>query len=761
MAHLDRESSDPTRLRGVAVLAAAGALLAAPLAAGAAAPPGTAAAAPTSTSVAPPAATSQDGPVESTIHVDPVAGLPEDFINGVDISSILSLEESGVTFHDAAGAGADIFELLAAHDVNYVRIRVWNDPFDADGNGYGGGNVGVDRAITIGQRATAAGMRVLVNFHYSDFWADPAKQMAPKAWQGFDGDVEQTAAAVHDFTTGALEAFEEAGVDVGMVQVGNETNNGVAGVTGLDNLARVLAAGAEATRQVLPDALIAVHFTNPETEGRYAAAAAALQAADVDYDVFASSYYSFWHGSLTNLTNVLNEIRTEYGKDVLVVETSWAYTPDDGDGHPNSVNSDTYDYPLTEQGQADAIRDVIEATVNAQGIGVFYWEPAWLPVGPPDQWEANAALWEAHGSGWATSHASDYDPADAGQYYGGTSWDNQALFDFDGHPLETLNIFTYARTGATAPREVTAVEPVELIIGVGDPVELPETVRVRFNDRSTEDQGVTWADASHIAGPGTYTVEGTTETGLSVTATVIVELVNYVLNPSFEDPDTSMWIIEGTGAQITGTSNTNAGERAVDFWHGSDYTFTITQHLRDLPPGRYALSAVTQGDAAAGAEMTLSATTSAGEWSEPLELVGWQNYRTTAVEGIEVSDDGEATIQASFSLPGGAWGTFDDVRLVPADAEEGPADPLEAVIALRDALAEYRAAGAVDGPIAHRLTNATNQAQQHLESGRTEPAEQALTRLIRHLDSPKPPDTLTEEARVDLRGRAVAILDLL
>src|SRR5690606_32558939 len=161
---------------------------------------------------------------------------------GVDVSSVLSLEESGVVFRDSSGEVADLFDVLADHGVTDVRIRVWNDPFDADGRGYGGGNVGVERAVEIGERATTAGLSVLVDFHYSDFWADPGKQMVPKAWAGLD--LEAKAEAVTAFTRDALQAFEDAGVDVRMVQVGNETNNGVAGVSGWDGMATIFSAGA-------------------------------------------------------------------------------------------------------------------------------------------------------------------------------------------------------------------------------------------------------------------------------------------------------------------------------------------------------------------------------------------------------------------------------------------------------------------------------------------------------------------------------------
>ncbi|WP_349428000.1 glycosyl hydrolase 53 family protein [Microbacterium sp. LWS13-1.2] len=112
-----------------------------------------------------------------------VDGLADDFAMGVDVSTVLSLEESGVVFRDAAGQPADLFEMLAADGVNSVRVRVWNDPYDATGRGYGGGNVDVDRAVEIGERATAAGSDVRVDFHYSDFWADLAHQLAPKAWE--------------------------------------------------------------------------------------------------------------------------------------------------------------------------------------------------------------------------------------------------------------------------------------------------------------------------------------------------------------------------------------------------------------------------------------------------------------------------------------------------------------------------------------------------------------------------------------------------
>ena len=628
---------------------------------------------------APPAAAAapDEGPVDAGVVVAKVDGLAEDFITGVDVSSVLSQEASGVVYRDADGVPTDLFAVLADSGVNYVRVRVWNDPYDAQGRGYGGGTVDVARAVEIGERATAHGLRVLVDFHYSDFWADPAKQHVPKAWEGLS--VADKAVALHDWTADALTEFRDAGVDVGMVQVGNETNNAVAGVSGWDGMAQLFSAGSSAVRTVLPDALVAVHLTNPETAGRYATAAAALDARGVDYDVFASSYYPYWHGTLGNLTSVLKQVADDYDKQVMVAETSWARTLDDGDGHPNVITADTttHQYPISVQGQATAVRDVVAAVaaVGDAGIGVFYWEPAWTPVGPPSALDANKALWEAHGSGWASSYAGEYDPDDAGQYYGGSAWDNQALFADDGTALESLRVFSYVRTGATAPRAVASVEQVRVTVTDGSPVVLPPTVQVTYNDGSVEAQAVTW-DAAALAavdGPGTYPVPGVTAAGVAAAATVVVEAVNHVRNPGFEDADTSMWTLTGSGAQITATGDAAAGARALSFWDAAAYGFTLSQQVTGLEPGAYTLTATGQGGGtSAGDQLLLGAATPAGSASAPFALTGWKAWSTPSVP-VTVGADGVATVSVAATLSGGAWGTVDEVRLV-RDAQQ-PTDP--------------------------------------------------------------------------------------
>ncbi|MGV9193501.1 glycosyl hydrolase 53 family protein [Microbacterium sp. MC2] len=634
-------------------------------------------------------AAADEPPVEAGIVVHKVENLPADFINGVDVSSVLSLEESGVVFRDETGAPADLFDVLADHEITDVRVRVWNDPFNADGHGYGGGDVDVDRAVEIGQRATAAGLRVLVDFHYSDFWADPGKQQAPKAWEGLS--TAETAAAVKQFTVDALGRFAAAGVDVRMVQVGNETNNGVAGVTGWPAMGQVLAAGAEGVREALPDALVAVHVTNPESTGRYATYAANLAAAGVDYDVFASSYYPYWHGTLENLTAVLTDVADTYDKQVIVAETSWAYTLDDADGHGNTIDlpSEATRYPVSVQGQATAVRDVIQAVVDVgdAGIGVYYWEPAWLPVGPPDQLAQNKLLWERDGSGWATSYAAEYDPEDAGVWFGGSAWDNQALFAPSGTPLESLSVFAYARTGATAPLEVTAVENPTITVVDGEPVTLPATVQLTYNDGSTAAEAVTWSEAADfMSGPGAYRVSGVTAGGHDTTATVTVLAVNAVANPGFEDVDVSMWQTTGDVLRLRATDDPHSGERSAHFYSAAPFAFTLTQQLTGLAAGEYTASVAAQGDGE-GETGTVTITLTAGdaEASAPVALNGWRNWATPTTDAVAVPAGGTATVTISADLPAEAWGTLDDIVVTRA-ADGADTSALQAAVTRADAI---------------------------------------------------------------------------
>ena len=186
----------------------------------------------------------------STLYVKKVENLSENFIFGMDTSSVLAEEASGVKYYDYDGNETDLFRLLADNGINYIRVRVWNNPWDDEGRGFGGGNCDIAAAVEIGKRVTACGMKLLVDFHYSDFWADPGKQMAPRAWAGME--IEEKTQAAYDYILDCMARLKEAGVDVGMVQLGNETNGAMAGEKTWMNIAYLMDAGARATREVYP-----------------------------------------------------------------------------------------------------------------------------------------------------------------------------------------------------------------------------------------------------------------------------------------------------------------------------------------------------------------------------------------------------------------------------------------------------------------------------------------------------------------------------
>lgn len=611
------------------------------------------------------------------IYVEPIEGISDDFIRGMDASSVLVEEKSGVKYYNFEGEEQDVFQTLAEGGVNYIRLRVWNDPYDENGNGYGGGNNDVPTAIELGKRATEYGMKVCIDFHYSDFWADPKRQHAPKAWEGMD--IEEKCDALYDFTKESLTEILDAGVDVGMVQVGNEINNGMSGETKLENVTELLHAGCRAVREISEengkDIQIAIHYTNITNKAQVDSLVKNLSDNEVDYDAVGLSFYPFWDGSMENMQRVVELLQERYGKKVFIAETSYCYTSEDGDGSGNSLVGidDLVDgYPATVQGQANIIRDVFAAANEAGAIGVFYWEGVWLPVGEPTA--DNAPIWEEFGSGWASSYASDYDPDDAGLYYGGCSWDNQAFFDFDGHPLESLNVFKYLKTGASAPLAIDAVPGVDVTCPVGSEIVLPEMVDVIYNDRSANKQSaVTWDEAQLAAidtkAGGVYEVTGTLESGETVVAHVEVKMDNLVRNPSFEDADTSMWNVTYEGdANPTDyqekTDDAHSGDIAFHFWsEDSDMDFSIEQEFTDLEPGTYQLFAYAQGgDVSDDAAMELYAVTSDGEQTEPFMVTTYNDWKNPTISEIKVID-GKLTIGVRMKCNPKSWGTVDDFTL--------------------------------------------------------------------------------------------------
>lgn len=616
--------------------------------------------------------------VESdSLYVKAVEGLSDDFIMGMDASCVPALEASGVKYYDFDGEERDVYAILHDNGINYIRVRVWNDPYDSQGNGYGGGNCDIDNAIEVGKRATENGMKLLVDFHYSDFWADPSKQMLPKAWKSLD--LAGQADALYAFTRDCLEKLVAAGVDVGMVQIGNETNGYFCGHKVWTEIATLMNAGSRAVREVCPKALVALHFANPEKTSNYRNYAYYLAAQQVDYDVFASSYYPYWHGTLENLSSILSEIAEKYDKKVMVAETSYAFTGEDSDFSSNTIGDGgayVKDYPFTVQGQANAVRNVIDTVAHIDGgIGVFYWEGTWIGVGT-ESWEENSALWERYGSGWASSYSAQYDPNDAGKYFGGCAVDNQAFFDAQGHALESLKVFALARTGNELEVVTDAVEDVNIICDINGDIVLPEKINAIMSDDSRTEIPVVWeainVDSLKAQGVGKYDIKGTAG---GMTAHCYLSLVeyNFLENWSFEDD------AEGTGWVATQLkefdqlyvedkiTDSVTGTKHYHFWGaGTDCVeFTLEQTLDDLKAGKYYYAISIMGGDCGETEIYAYVKVN-GEilYTADTEITVYNDWHTAEISDIICSEGDEITVGIYVKCAGtGAWGKIDDALL--------------------------------------------------------------------------------------------------
>ena len=615
-----------------------------------------------------------------SLYVKAVEDLPEDFILGMDASSVIAEERSGVKYYNFDGEEQDIFRTLAENGITHIRVRVWNAPYDGQGRGYGGGNNDIDTAVEIGKRATKYGMKLIVDFHYSDFWADPGKQMVPKAWK--DMDIETKTQAAYEYTRDCLQKLKKAKVDVGMVQVGNETNGAMCGEKTWFNIQYIMQAGSQAIREVYPEALVAVHFANPEKAGAYAEYAKKLDYYQVDYDVFASSYYPFWHGTLENLSSVLTDISQRYSKKVMVMETSYAYTGEDTDFNGNTISDGgtyTKDYPFTVQGQANSVRNVIDTVAHVpKGIGVVYWEGAWITVGTAS-WEENHKLWEEFGSGWASSYAASYDPDDAGKYYGGSAVDNQAMFGPDGHPLESLKVFGLVRCGNEIAPVADAIDDTMLAVDLAGSIELPETVNAVMTDDSRQAVPVTWdvddamLQRMYAGGVADYDITGDAG-GLEARCRISMIEFNFLTNPGFETGDLTGWSLTELGRadelyvedKLTDSLD---GSWHMHFWSAASDSveFTLEQTPERLPAGSYKFAVCIMGGDCGKTDIYAYAKVD-GEIvaKAPMTITSYGSWDTGEVRNITAAEGQELTVGIYVKCQGegnGAWGKIDSARL--------------------------------------------------------------------------------------------------
>lgn len=370
-----------------------------------------------------------------TVQIQPVK-VAADFIKGADLSMLAEVEKHGGKFFDEHGNPQDAMAILKENGFNYIRLRLWVDPKDADGKPYGGGNNDLATTIELAKRAKANGMKFLLDYHYSDFWTDPARQNKPKAWASMN--IDQLTEAVYQHTKTTMDAFAKAGVLPDMVQVGNEINGGMLWPEGkswgqnggeFDRLAGLLNAGIKAVKEHGDQIKIILHLAEGTKNDTFIWWFDEITKRKVPFDIIGLSYYIYWNGPMNALQYNMDDISKRYDKDLIVVEAAYGYTTANCDNAENNFTSKEADdagYPATVQGQANYLHDqlqVVTKVPEGRGKGVFYWEPAWLPT---------------PGATWATKAGMKYNSDD---WKEGNARENQSLFDCQGKVLPSIKAF--------------------------------------------------------------------------------------------------------------------------------------------------------------------------------------------------------------------------------------------------------------------------------------------------------------------------------
>ncbi|HYF70681.1 MAG TPA: glycosyl hydrolase 53 family protein [Ohtaekwangia sp.] len=357
-----------------------------------------------------------------------------DFYFGADLSYVNQVEDHGGVYKDEQVA-KDPYTIFKDNGTNLVRLRLWHNPAwtkevygDAGTQMYNDLN---DVAESIA-RAKETGMQVLLDFHYSDVWADPGTQKIPAAWKSII-DIEKLQDSVYNYTLATLQYLNERDLLPELVQLGNETNCGMLYTDAPEafpscnvcdgewqNIGKVLNGGIRAVREVTASTTIktkiVLHVADPKNV-QWWFDNIKSQAGVTDFDVVGFSYYPLWHTTvpLDEVSNSVASFKQRYNKDVMILETAYPWTTESADSYNNHFGDSNpiTGYPFSPQGQYDFLTRLTTEVMQGGGIGVVYWEPAWVTSNVKDMWGS------------------------------GSSWENNTFFDFTGNTHQGIEFMKF------------------------------------------------------------------------------------------------------------------------------------------------------------------------------------------------------------------------------------------------------------------------------------------------------------------------------
>ncbi len=339
------------------------------------------------------------------------------FVMGSDLSFNNQLLNCGAVYKDS-GMVKDPFLIMKQHGNNVVRVRLWNNPawMASYNNGHLYSNL-EDVEMTI-KRAKDLGMAVNLDLHYSDTWADPSNQNTPISWAGLP--LKTLKDSVYNFTTFVLKELANKNLTPEMIQIGNETNQGMLWPVGkivnndFGKFGQLLQSGIKAVRDFSTTAaikpLIILHVAQINNAD-YLMDGIVNKAGIIDFDIIGISHYADYT-SLTKMSQVgteINSLRVKYNKKVMIVETSYPFTTQNADSYSNISTKSFDSYPITQNGQYQYMKDLTQQVISGGGSGIMYWAPDWISTHYTDAWGT------------------------------GSSWDNNTFFDFGGNVLPVVD----------------------------------------------------------------------------------------------------------------------------------------------------------------------------------------------------------------------------------------------------------------------------------------------------------------------------------
>ncbi len=556
-----------------------------------------------------------------------------EFIKGMDISFLPEMLDRGAIFSDQYGNERNVFALLQENGVNSIRLRLWNEPENVPASK---GYCNLEHTIKMAKKIKEYEMSFFLNFHYSDWWADPGKQEKPKAWK--DLSFEELIRAVYEYTKEVLMQLDAENVFPDMVQIGNEIRSGMlfpdGEVPNYKELTQLINAGIQGVRDVAGSrhTKIVIHL---DQGGRYFYLRdwfdQVFSNGLMDFDIIGVSYYPFWHGTFGEFKETLVNLVDRYHKPIVIAETAhaWRLTENGFVGEKQEEIAGFRATPEDQHKVIDLVMNITASLKEEMGIGIYYWEPVVLPLGDTGGWSSN-----------------------------------MGVFSEEGKALPALTCFQFERSNhhlKNIRNQVAKVYSPPKQIGVlGRGINLPSCVKVLYYDGSYKELPVMWENYDYNLA-GINTISGSipsTGDSISVEMELVRELKeshNFIPNGDFQEGLEGWNIKKEEGVRIEIHPEFLEPFPAPPIYYvyvesPMNFTLELNKAINGLEPGIYCLSMEYRGTNTTGVDVILFAQTKGNTRREEMIYPTDENWITYTLSDIIVTD-GEVILGLNMKSP--------------------------------------------------------------------------------------------------------------